>query len=182
MLTNLTGLLATLIALSVAAERLASIVKNFSQFLSTEQKEADEEHKRQVRLQLLALVTGLTTAFLAEYYELLPEGLPRWPLLGLLASGGSGFWTSILGYVNSVKDIQKNIAIDTKAQATANLKALAYGEAPRPLVAPTITAQPAGAERRNAPARDEAQPLDEAIAKQADAKLKEVIAAGLARL
>jgi hypothetical protein len=28
--------------------------------------------------------------------------------LGLLASGGSGFWNAVLGYVKNVKDIKKS--------------------------------------------------------------------------
>ncbi len=135
MLTDLSGLIATLITLSVAAERLVSIIKNFSPSLSSEQSTAEKERARQVKLQLLALAAGLLTAYLADVGSLLPAGLPRWPLLGLLASGGSGFWTSVLGYVNGIKDIKKNMAIDTKVQVASNIAAVANGAAARPLTA-----------------------------------------------
>jgi hypothetical protein len=46
----------------------------------------------------------------------IPDGWTGKLALGLLASGGSGFWNSILTYVNKAKDI-KVAAAETKAAA-----------------------------------------------------------------
>jgi hypothetical protein len=55
-------------------------------------------------------------AFLAKpaAVDLLPRTLTNFPgilALGLMASGGSGFWNAILGYLLQVKNIKKSIAL-----------------------------------------------------------------------
>jgi hypothetical protein len=135
-LSQLASLLTVLITLSVATERLVAILQNLNKFLRTEQTTEAQEGSRRAALQALAVVAGIITACLAK--EALPTiallGLKgaatSWPvlgLLGLLASGGSGFWTSILGYVNGLKETQKNIAITTKVQAAMNVVTAAAG-------------------------------------------------------
>jgi hypothetical protein len=147
LLTQVGTLLALLIALSVSTERVVAIIQNLISFLRTENTDAYLEGVRRALLQVLAVVAGLFTVRLAK--EMLPTipliGLKgaetQWPvhvLIGLLASGGSGFWTSILGYVNGLKDIQKNLAITTKVQAAANVAAIAAGT-----TAPVAQAAPA---------------------------------------
>ncbi|MGI4887197.1 MAG: hypothetical protein ACRYFR_19755 [Janthinobacterium lividum] len=153
MLDKLSNLLAVLIALSVAAERLVEIVKNLVPYLRTTQTPANAEARRKLVLQLLAAAAGVATAFLAK--ELLPTPLqnPRHlVLLGLLASGGSGFWTSILGYVNNVKDIKKTKAVGTRVAVAAAVAAVANGTVAHPAAvrtlgatAPTVPQTAAGA-------------------------------------
>lgn len=93
----------------------------------------------------------------------------EWPalvLLGLLASGGSGFWTSILGYVNGLKDTQKTIAVNTKLRTAANMVAIAAGN--NILVAiPAAKASQKGGQPAN--------PVPVGQEDAAAAKLKEVI-------
>ena len=59
------------------------------------------------------------TAYLAQDYvpKEIADSTKGWSIfgLGLLASGGSGFWNSILTYVTKVKDIKKIEADDKKA-------------------------------------------------------------------
>lgn len=190
MLTDLSSLLATLIALSVATERLVSIIKNVVPYLSTRQATAHAERYRAAAVQLLAVAAGLATAYLAQRGQLLPAALPRWPLLGLLASGGSGFWTSILGYVTSVKDIRKSVAWDARVQAAANIRAIAHGA--HSLAAPevggyqfraaAVAAPLAGAGQAASGAASPAPRLSAEVARQADAKLESLLQAASAQL
>ncbi len=134
-LENLSSLLAVLIALSVAAERLIEILKNISA-LGKENPNPTGEALRKLALQLLAIGAGILTAYLSK--KILPI-IPNTGvngkdtsnsvllLLGVLASGGSAFWTSILGYVKSVKDIKKTLAVDAKVQTAARVAAIARG-------------------------------------------------------
>jgi hypothetical protein len=87
-------------------------------------EKADEaaEGRRCAYLQLLAVISGIVTARLAQDFipmeiTKLPEG---WAIvgLGLLASGGSGFWNSVLTYVTKVKELKKVEAV----AAVKNLK------------------------------------------------------------
>jgi hypothetical protein len=61
-------------------------------------------------LQVLAVIAGITTAWLASAAIPKGVGIPDdWTgtlALGLLASGGSGFWNSILMYVTKAKDLK----------------------------------------------------------------------------
>jgi hypothetical protein len=104
-------IVALLIGLSVASERLVGIIKGLIPFLNQENPDPTREGWRTSALQVLAVVAGITTALLAR--PLIPTIVPGWDnipallALGLLASGGSGFWNSIQGYVNQVKDIKK---------------------------------------------------------------------------
>jgi hypothetical protein len=54
------------------------------------------------------VAAGTVTAFLAKpaIPDFLPDHFTATLAFGLLASGGSGFWNSILTYVTRVKDIK----------------------------------------------------------------------------
>lgn len=111
---KLTAIVTLILALSVASERLVEIIKGFIPMLdkpnTTDEK---AEARRRSYLQILAVVSGVLTAYLASDY--LPAEIAtsasgkNWSIvgLGLLASGGSGFWNSILTYVTQLKDIKK---------------------------------------------------------------------------
>jgi hypothetical protein len=113
-----------LIALSVASERLVAIVKGLVPFLNQENTDPVMEGRRTSALQLLAVVSGIVTALLAgpAIGTIVGDGLNS-PVsliaLGLLASGGSGFWNSVQGYVNQVKDIKKLEAKERKGAVAA---------------------------------------------------------------
>ena len=122
-LTTLTALVTALIGLSIAAQRLVEIVKNLIPPLNTESTDPNKENWRKAGLQLLAVLAGIATAYLAQGSKLLAGDLPiQNPLLlGLLAGGGSDFWTSILGYVKGIKEIKTTQALDTKVKVAANI-------------------------------------------------------------
>ncbi|MFZ1729077.1 MAG: hypothetical protein WBQ23_02685 [Bacteroidota bacterium] len=111
-LTELSDLIAYIVALSIAAERMVEIVKGIIPFLNKKAEDEKVERWRVVSLQLLAVASGMLTAHLAmpAVSELVPaswQGLPGIAALGLLASGGSSLWNSVLGYASSVKEISK---------------------------------------------------------------------------
>ncbi len=115
--TMLSTVIATLIALSVASERLVEIIKGFIPALDQKSDDQKKESRRKAYLHILAVLAGIATAFLSR--KALQTYIPKeWDstvgvlALGLLASGGSSFWNSILGYVNEVKKIKKNNAKD----------------------------------------------------------------------
>lgn len=124
-LNDLSTVVALLVALSVAAERFVEIIKGLVPWLNQESTDPKEEGRRNAALQFLAVVAGIVTTFLAR--AALPPGIPSGPLatlaLGLLASGGSGFWNSIQTYVAKVKDVKKAEAESAKTRA----KQLAVG-------------------------------------------------------
>lgn len=128
--TNMTDALmlfvAILVSLSVASERLVEIIKGF--FPSLDQKNVDptREGFRRAGIQLLGVVAGVATAFLARpaLNQSLPQSFqdnstPTFLALGFLTSGGSGLWNGILGYVRNVKDIKKQEVLKGVAPAVS---------------------------------------------------------------
>ena len=112
-LTTLPTVVTLMIALSVATERLVEIIKGWFPWLDQAKELAAIEGRRRAALQLLAVGGGILVSYLAwpissQIVPADPEGGPRLTVLalGLLASGGSGFWNSILSYVISVKDLK----------------------------------------------------------------------------
>jgi O-antigen/teichoic acid export membrane protein len=109
---KLAAFVSLMIALSVATERLVEIVKGLSKYLSEEKKDdPDAERKRKAVLQILAVLAGIFTAWSGSSY--IPSEIAKttegWQIvgLGLLASGGSGFWNSIATYFLKLKDLKK---------------------------------------------------------------------------
>lgn len=101
---------AMLVAISLASERLVEVVKGLVPWFSTQQPEGPGERRRQVSLQLLAMVAGgcsaaLTLPVLRTHMQGLPD-----PLIilgvGVLASAGSGLWNTLLTYFLMLKDIK----------------------------------------------------------------------------
>jgi hypothetical protein len=109
--TKLAAFVTLMIALSVATERLVEIVKGLSSFLNCENPDPRKEGWRRSLLQILAVAAGIFTAWTASSY--VPEEIARptesWHIvgLGLLASGGSGFWNSVATYVLKLKDVKE---------------------------------------------------------------------------
>jgi hypothetical protein len=113
--TKLTAIVGLLLALSIASERLVEIIKGLIPFLSTTQHEKNAESRRCSVLQILAVLSGVLTAFLAKDYIPIEiaNAAGSWSLLGLglLASGGSGFWNSVLTYMAEVKNLKSAQAL-----------------------------------------------------------------------
>jgi drug/metabolite transporter (DMT)-like permease len=110
---NITNAISLLAALSVATERLVEIVKGAIPWLNNENQNPTLEGWRQAVLHLLAAFSGFVTAWMASatFANILPGSWNRWAgysLIGLLVSGGSGFWNSILSYAKASKDVQES--------------------------------------------------------------------------
>lgn len=129
--TDLTAAVTAIIALSVAAERVVEMIKGIFVSLDKEKEDPKQEARRRAILQGLAAVAGVLVSVLAwpVTRTLLPEtSNPTSTIIafGLLASGGSGFWNSILGYVMSLK------ALKSADAATAKQTAAVTGALPMP--------------------------------------------------
>ena len=113
---KLIAIVGLILALSIASERLVEIVKGYVPWLNTAAATDAGEGRRRATLQLMAVVAGVITAWLSRAYipKEVSDALDGWAVLGLglLASGGSGFWNAILSYVLKVKDLK---VIETKA-------------------------------------------------------------------
>jgi hypothetical protein len=113
---------ATVLAVSLATERLVAFVKSaaprwFADEKKTEASEVDllGDSWRRIRVHAVALVSAwLASASLPEGgFALLGKvvlsagniAIPV-PLLALLSMGGSAFWTSIVGYASTAKDLR----------------------------------------------------------------------------
>ncbi|HQR33802.1 MAG TPA: hypothetical protein PLK30_13790 [Blastocatellia bacterium] len=111
-INSLSATIASLSALSVVTERFVEIVKGTIPFLN-QSFEGAKEQWRNTALRLLAVVGGLLTVSLSHsemggFIEAMwNKGIAGQIALGLLASGGSGFWNAVLKYAGAVKDLRK---------------------------------------------------------------------------
>lgn len=123
-LVELSDLIAYVVALSIAAERMVEIIKGVVPFLQKKAETEELENWRRVALHLLAVGAGMLTAHIAmpAVSELVPaqwQGFTGIVALGLLASGGSSLWNSVLDYASAVKSITKLNAELKKLRKTA---------------------------------------------------------------
>ncbi len=116
---------AAIAAMSLTSERLVAIVKSVfpSWFADGTQSgsTARQESWRQFRVQMVAVMAGwITASFMTDggfnmmgmvKFSSAP-GAPAMPALviGVLASGGSAFWASVVGYAQATKDLKKGSA------------------------------------------------------------------------
>jgi len=113
--TNLVPMVVLLISLSVASERFVEIIKGAIPFLNQSQDDPKKEGWRRSIVQALGVVSGIVTSLLAwpAISGIVHGPWNTFPVviaLGLLASGGSGFWNTILSYLLQVKDIKELMA------------------------------------------------------------------------
>jgi hypothetical protein len=121
MLEKITAIVMLLAALSVASERLVETIKNLAYNAPRIEGwfEANERAKGVV-LNVLTIGAGCLTAVLAA--PALPAGLidtsSPWVVvgLGLLASGGSSMWHSVLGYLTGVKEAKEAIGRELRQE------------------------------------------------------------------
>lgn len=107
---NLPAVITLLIALSVATERVTEIIKGMSVWLNQRKETPKQEAHRKAALQLLAVAAGIAVSLLTQsvWIQVFPQKDIMTALaLGLLASGGSGFWNSMLSYVTSIKNLKQ---------------------------------------------------------------------------
>ncbi|MBL8150794.1 MAG: hypothetical protein JNN15_12790 [Blastocatellia bacterium] len=100
-----------LLTLSTASEKLVEIVKNLFPFLMEKDlTNSRRESRRCATIHLLTVLAGIATAFLSRSafpQEILDTSKDSTVVgLGLLASGGSSLWNSLLSYLLKVKDIK----------------------------------------------------------------------------
>jgi hypothetical protein len=99
-----------LIATSIASERLVEIIKSLFPWLSVQKTEPGDERRRQAAVQTLAIVAGAVTALLT--LPVLRIHMPDLPDVvivvgvGVLSSGGSGLWNTLLTYFLKLKDVK----------------------------------------------------------------------------
>lgn len=125
---KLTSIVSLILALSIASERLVEIIKGFVPSLDKANTINDKaEGRRRSYLQILAVLSGILTAYLSRDYvpDEIAHSINGWSILGLglLASGGSGFWNSVLTYLTKVKDIKSVEAATLKKAGVALIAA-----------------------------------------------------------
>ncbi|MFE1815147.1 hypothetical protein [Metapseudomonas otitidis] len=120
----LTTIIGIVLALSIATERLVEIIKGFIPGLDQPNAEPKLEARRRSYLQILAILGGILTAFLSREAITSEIALLNTNFgvlcLGLLASGGSGFWNAILTYVAQAKDLKKTEVEKAKGSSTGS--------------------------------------------------------------
>lgn len=114
-LGGLPTIVTLIIALSIATERFVEIIKSWFPSLDQSRDTAVLEGRRRAKLQLLAAVGGIVISYLAwpVSSQVITSGPRSLTIvaLGLLASGGSGFWNALLTSVVHIKDLK---ALDVK--------------------------------------------------------------------
>lgn len=124
-MATLSALLSVIIAVSLASERVIELLKKWFPNVGKARPDATQESRRQGMIQLLSAVMGTIIAWLShnQLAAMLPESLGHymgWPTyiaIGLMSSGGSGFWNSILDVIRAIK-------IDREAKAELQVATL----------------------------------------------------------
>ncbi len=134
----LTFFLSSMIALSVAVERVVEIIKGLSPKLREDpDPRVDPQGKgaarRRLVLQGIAAVVGAIAALTIgphNFLNAIPDGGYQTPVrwiaslfLGLIASGGSAFWNHALDIVGAIKSVKEQVANLQQAPATPRPKA-----------------------------------------------------------
>lgn len=106
---NLSTTISLVLALSLSAERLVEIVKGFIKPLNIKGNDEQSEAHRKAWVAILAILCGVTTSLI--FYFAVPNNgvinnVVSAVAYGILASGGSAFWNSILSYILGVKDLK----------------------------------------------------------------------------
>ena len=108
---SLMSFVTLLITLSIASERLVEIIKNAIPWLNNRNTDPKKEGWRRGILQAMAVIAGILTAhlvgpFLGDLVSGAWKSVPGLLALGLLVSGGSGLWNTVLSYLLSLKNIK----------------------------------------------------------------------------
>jgi hypothetical protein len=124
-------LVAVVLAISLATERLVLVIRTpqkflwiipLGQWLNNENKvHPEQDGPRRLVVQMISFLCALFTVgwFAAGGWDPLAsitiasQTVPLW-LLAILATGGSSFWKNLLGYTKAVRDIR----IEEKKKAT----------------------------------------------------------------
>jgi hypothetical protein len=138
---NLSTLLGTMVALSVAVERVVEILKQFcgtwpvAKLLFTARATPGAENARCACMYVLSGTIG-TLAARAGHVLILPNvhhDYVNYVVAGLLSSGGSSFWNHALDMMQAAK-VTKEQTAAALVQANANITAAVV--VPVPVMAP----------------------------------------------
>ncbi|MES2651068.1 MAG: hypothetical protein V4663_04975 [Bacteroidota bacterium] len=112
---SIISLITLILAISLAGERLVTLIRTLIPALADDPNaikspKAKAEIVRKSIVMLLAFLCCWLTAFMVkDNMEVSTTSeFAKFPsvFLGLLASGGSAFWTSLLGYTKAARDIK----------------------------------------------------------------------------
>lgn len=120
MLEQLIALSTILFAISLATERLVTIIKTAFPKLGIENKDnagevdLEKDRPRRLLVQVISFLSGWVTASLLTpdsnlftgHIKINDEISFHVAIVGFLSMGGSAFWGSLLGYAKAVKDIR----------------------------------------------------------------------------
>ena len=147
MLGSMEVVVAFFLTLSLASERLVTIAKTAFPWLADEQLDDSQQPDPQADRPRRLTVQGL--AFAASYLTAAVTTQTHWPTdvskigdyslplwgIALLASGGSAFWSSILGYAKAAKEAQQALQATNKLrlidEASAARASVGGGRVPR---------------------------------------------------
>lgn len=123
---DITNIIALLGAMSLSVERVVEIIKNMIPFLAEEQSDPKKKNYRIAALHFIAAIVGTVIAFVAqEQIQPLLSNIFKTPgnvgisgciIIGLLASGGSGFWNQCLSILGEVQKTKKAQTLKLTAQ------------------------------------------------------------------
>lgn len=124
---SLEAIIGMILCVSIASERLVEISKGFFTSLNATDLDPREEARRKSIIQIMSVVAGLITAFLSspilahQFNSNLQNHILYSVAIGLLASGGSGFWNAILGYMLEIKNMKKAEVLNEKNRTDTNM-------------------------------------------------------------
>ena len=117
---DISKLVPAILAISVAGERLVTFLKTLVPFLASPKgPNAGNDSTREIIRQVMVMAISFGACWLTACLAKIETGIPD-ILVGLLASGGSAFWTNILNYVKGVKDVKTQMGEQAKLK-TAEL-------------------------------------------------------------
>jgi hypothetical protein len=123
MLTEITKLVSIILAISLASDRLVTFIKTLIPWLAEKPAAAQpvqptNDTARRVTVMIIAFAAATLTSWLLGQ-DKLPYNF--W-IMGLLASGGSAFWTNILAYLSAIKDISNQKAVQEKVKSQSQIQ------------------------------------------------------------
>jgi predicted cation transporter len=118
---NIEQLLAFVLALSLVTERIVAFVKQVVPALDEGAGAVDlakaetRERGRRVSVQLLAVGASAVVLNLMEPSATIAVGGREYPIwfLAILGSGGSSFWSQILGFTRAARDLKRVATVQT---------------------------------------------------------------------
>jgi len=136
MTADITKLVTLILGISISGERLVTLIKTIIPSLAAppvsagdQPADSGKEIIKKIILMAIAFLCCYLTAYLINGSSNAPVVVGGLTIpvyfLGLLASGGSAFWTNILGYLSSLKDLTTQQGVATKMAIRARLAGVA---------------------------------------------------------